>query len=240
MVVEIAKANALIRLQESLTEWMLRNGIETDTTFYHMPEWRERGEDFHNDAELVLVFEGGLYSMINYGGDTGEFDDLIESFGFSYELGYSWSMGFYPLDDYQYVVPKLPYSELLQDSRWKTKSLRVKQRAGSKCQDCGQENSLEAHHCYYLKEHLPWEYPLDAFRCLCEQCHEQRHKEEVRMRFFLARFSQTQLHRMRKGIENAIYQHAPDDVIAVLNAMGHDDAALIQAIIDLIRKRDIP
>lgn len=58
---------------------------------------------YGNDSLLVLVFDSStLHTMLNYGGDTMEFDDLVESFGFWYELGHSWNMGFYPIEGYDY------------------------------------------------------------------------------------------------------------------------------------------
>ncbi len=73
------------RLRIAIEEWLIRNDLDMDTGFYSIEEWRERNEDYLNDAELVLVYEGGLYTMLNYGCDTQEFDDYIESFGYYYE-----------------------------------------------------------------------------------------------------------------------------------------------------------
>ncbi|MDU2188411.1 MAG: hypothetical protein E7E45_10685 [Klebsiella pneumoniae] len=90
--------NNIERMKYALTEWAIKEGVFDDATFYTQREWKERGEDFHNDAVMVLVIDGsGLFHLLNYGCDTTEFEDLVESFGFFYEQGYSWSVGFYRL-----------------------------------------------------------------------------------------------------------------------------------------------
>lgn len=45
-----------------------------------MNEWRARKEDYLNDAELVLVFEGGLHTMLNFGGDTLETESRMRAY----------------------------------------------------------------------------------------------------------------------------------------------------------------
>lgn len=66
------------------------------------------------------------------------------------------------------------YSEKLKDPRWQKKRLEVLERAGWKCQCCGDEGStLHVHHLVYIKGD-PWESPDDTLECLCEECHELR------------------------------------------------------------------
>ena len=130
-----------------------------DTNFYSIGYWRKRKEDYHNDAEPVLVFEGSLHGVLNYGCDAGEFDDYIETFGYYYELGQTWNMGFYPIPVYDFTPLKGGYPQRLQDPRAKKISSIVKKRAEWKCQDCGSTNQLETHHCYYTNirdGHEPW------------------------------------------------------------------------------------
>ncbi len=204
----LEKIKALERLKHATWEWLVLHDLEMDTRFYSIEDWRVREEPYHNDADLVLIFEGSLHTILNFGGDTDVFDDLVESFGFYYELGHSWNMGFYPIDDYNYSITKDNYSVKLQDNRWKKKSLLVKKRANGQCEDCGIQNSLEAHHSYYQQAFYsfePWEYPLDSFRCLCRKCHQQRHKEEIRIRSYLSKYSTNQLIELRGALDNATY-----------------------------------
>jgi hypothetical protein len=66
------------------------------------------------------------------------------------------------------------YSELLRHPRWQQKRLGVMARDEWKCVKCGEtERDLQVHHLYYLPDHLPWEYPDDAFVTYCELCHEK-------------------------------------------------------------------
>lgn len=42
--------NNIERMKYALTEWAIKEGVFDDATFYTQREWKERGEDFHNDA----------------------------------------------------------------------------------------------------------------------------------------------------------------------------------------------
>ena len=229
------------RLRTAIEEWLIRNDLDIDTGFYSIEEWRSRDEDYLNDAELVLVFEGGLHTMLNYGGDTEEFDDYIESFGYYYEQGNSWNMGFYPIPNYNYNPLGGSYSQKLKDPKWKEKSRLVKERAGWKCQDCGSIERLETHHCYYtvMREgNEPWEYPLSALRCLCPTCHEARAKTESRMRAYMARLTNTQMTSLKEGLAHAFYWFESDAVIELLSKLGHSDEIIILAINDFLKRRN--
>ncbi|MDO3383142.1 HNH endonuclease [Gilvimarinus algae] len=229
------------RLRAAIEEWLIRNDLDIDTGFYSIEEWRLRNEDYLNDSDLVLVFEGGLHTMLNFGGDTEEFDDYIESFGYYYEQGHSWNMGFYPIPDYDYTPLGGSYSQKLRDPRWKEKSKLVKERAGWKCQDCGGTDRLETHHCYYtvMREgNEPWEYPLSALRCLCHSCHEDRAKTESRIRAYMARLTNVQMKSLKEGLDSAFYWFEPDAVIDLLSKLGHSDEKVVLAINDLLTRRN--
>jgi hypothetical protein len=231
----------LERLKAALEEWLIRNGLDTDTHFYTMSAWKTRQEEYLNDAELVLVFEGNLHAILNYGGDTEEFEDYIESFGYYYEQGHSWNMGFYPIPNYDYSPVVGSYSQKLRDERWKTKAKLVKEKAGWKCQDCGSLANLETHHCYYTSissGHEPWEYPLSALRCLCHGCHESRAKSESRMRAYLARLTTTQIDSLMHGLDHAFYWFEPDAVIELLSGLGHSDEKIHLAILNFLKRRN--
>lgn len=229
------------RLRTAIEEWLIRNELDMDTHFYSMDEWRARKEQFLDDADLVLVFEGSLHTMLNYGGDTSEFDDYIESFGYYYELGHSWNMGFYPIPDYDFRPLVGSYSQKLRDPRWQRKSKLVKERAGWQCQDCGGADRLETHHCYYTQMssgHEPWEYPLSALRCLCHNCHELRTKSESRMRAYLARLTTGQLNALRSGLDNAFYWFEQEAVLSLLSNLRHSDEKINAAVLDFLKKRN--
>ena len=74
------------------------------------------------------------------------------------------------------------YDILLQDSKWKYLSNKLKEKYG-KCQICGCKKNLQVHHKYYLKYSdtmmNPWDYPEDAFIVVCDKCHKKLHEQHV-------------------------------------------------------------
>ena len=59
-----------------------------------------------------------------------------------------------------------------RDPRWLAVARRIRERAGNKCEDCGEENeSLHVHHTFYVRDRMPWEYPDESLRCWCTFCH---------------------------------------------------------------------
>lgn len=87
------------------------------------------------------------------------------------------------------------YSELLKRHEWHKRREEIMRLAGWKCEDCGRclrgcdrceyhddgfVDHLEAHHRYYQRGKMPWDYPDIAFLCLCRECHQERTlREEV-------------------------------------------------------------
>lgn len=53
------------------------------------------------DHILSMSFEGGLYDVLNYsfGRREEEFDNIFDKYGLYYELGNSWNLSVYPIDD---------------------------------------------------------------------------------------------------------------------------------------------
>ena len=225
------------RLHDALNEWLIKNDLHGHSRFYSPEEWRLRDEAVHNNASLILVFEGNLHTFINHTGDTFEIDDFVESFGFFYELGHSWNVGFYPIDGYNFQTTPSSYKEKLQDKRWKEKSRLVKTRADNKCQDCGNSTHLEAHHCYYNYGYEPWEYPLGALRCLCRLCHEKRGKSEIRMIAYLAKLTSNQIDELRNGLTHALDFFESDAVIELLSSIGRDDKKIYRALEILLENK---
>jgi hypothetical protein len=239
----ITDSDQLNALKDALHEWLIRNELDGDIIFYSTAEWIKRGEEYLNNADLILVFEGNLYSLLNFGGDTEEFDDYIESFGFYYELGNAWNMGFYQIPDYDFTKLSGSYAQKLRDDRWRKKAALVRKRAGECCQDCGSTDRLEVHHCYYssLREgHEPWQYPLSALRCLCRSCHISRARSEMRMRAYLARFTTDELDELRLGLDNAIYWCGIEPVIRLLGILGKKENEVQRVVSELLdRANDV-
>ena len=69
------------------------------------------------------------------------------------------------------------YSEKLKDPRWQQKRLKVMERDGWACVDCGEKKkSLSVHHSYYVTGRMPWMYPMWSLQTLCSDCHKERHE----------------------------------------------------------------
>jgi hypothetical protein len=90
------------RLRLGVYEWLVDHELDRDAKFYTRDEWKARKEPFLADSALVLVFEGGLYRVMN-GCDRdsiklyGELEQSVRGFGYFSELGHAWNMGFYAL-----------------------------------------------------------------------------------------------------------------------------------------------
>lgn len=67
------------------------------------------------------------------------------------------------------------YLEQLQTPEWKARAEQVKQRDGYKCQICGKNYILNAHHVLYEPDLLAWEYPDNYLITLCDTCHLYEH-----------------------------------------------------------------
>lgn len=126
----------------------------------------------------MITTEGELWFLLNYAFDNPQIDelqDLLLSFGFWFDIGHSWSIGIYTDEGYDDRPISTNYKDLLSDIRWKRKAAYVKEKAGYRCQDCrNAEKRMEVHHCWYRYGLAPWQYPFDALRCLCCDCHKRR------------------------------------------------------------------
>ena len=64
------------------------------------------------------------------------------------------------------------YQQKLRLPEWQKKRLEIMIRDGFKCRECGDAKStLNVDHGYYEKDRMPWEYPDESLRTLCEDCH---------------------------------------------------------------------
>jgi hypothetical protein len=223
----------LQKLVKLLKLWLIKNEIDGDTHFYSIAEWRERGEDYLNESDLVITTEGGLNFKLNYG-DTEEFDDLVNSFGYYYEMGHSWNLGFYKLEDEETVSIAKTYSQKLRDPRWIKKRDTIKERAGFKCEDCNNEQNLQVHHCYYLYDFEPWEYPYDALRCLCAQCHKKREVAERILRGNLAALKTSQLEDLTLLTNTGLYWYPEKQMFDFINCIGPDRALMKEKFEELL------
>jgi 5-methylcytosine-specific restriction endonuclease McrA len=65
----------------------------------------------------------------------------------------------------------MTYKEKLKDPRWQKKRLKIFERDGWKCTECGRtELTLEVHHLSYSFSE-PWNEPDENLQTLCFKCH---------------------------------------------------------------------
>ncbi len=215
------------KLIKSIRLYLRKNDLDNDTTLYSIEEWKERDEKYLNDSEFVIISEGGLNFILNYG-DSYEFYDLIESFGYFMEMGHSWSYGFY-FDEVlkeTHTSKNITYSEKLRDKRWQDKRNAVKEKADFKCQDCGNHKNLEVHHCYYKFGLEPWQYPIDSLRCLCSNCHKIRGKTEMELRARMADLTIEDLKVISKLIYGGMKYYPENKVLHLIKNLNLDMSKL--------------
>lgn len=88
------------------------------------------------------------------------------------------------------AIMTMTYAEKLRDPRWQKVKSDVQNRAGFRCEQCGDDRTiLNVHHTYYVKDRDPWDYPTEDLLCLCEPCHEKWHIIFDRTRRNLGRLS---------------------------------------------------
>jgi 5-methylcytosine-specific restriction endonuclease McrA len=200
-------------LVETFEEWLQIHDLDYDFWIFTRDEWRARGEEVLQKAEVVLAFENQLLSILNYTGPweiEDELQDLAHGFGYYFEMGHHWNLGFYPLDRVE-ALPShsVPYSQLLLHPRWQAKRNRILSRSGGHCEECGATQALDVHHCYYRYGRLPWQYPDGALLSLCRDCHARRGKSELRFRMFMTRLRTDALEQIRtdsRDKANAVLQ----------------------------------
>jgi hypothetical protein len=68
------------------------------------------------------------------------------------------------------------YQEALFSAEWIAFSSSIKDRDNFICRSCNKNIApLHAHHRYYVRDRLPWEYPDSAVITLCSRCHAKAH-----------------------------------------------------------------
>lgn len=190
-------------LKEVFTEWLQIHDLDYDFWVYSGNEWSKRCEGVLKDAIVVIAFENQLVNLLNYSESWDveeELQDLAAGFGFYFEMGNHWNIGFYPLTDAERIPSgSQTYSKLLTHSNWKAKRQRIISRSAGRCEQCEKDTkSLEVHHCYYRYGRLPWQYPDGSLLALCRNCHNLRGKTELRFRMFMTNLKVDDLEQIRE------------------------------------------
>ena len=116
---------------------------------------------------------------------------------------------------------KYGYSEKMKDPRWQKKRLEVFERDEFTCQKCfDDESTLHVHHRYYIKDKDPWDYPLDAFVTLCEECHKNERQnrsvaEEALIAALKQKFLTEEIDTLTSGFRDMPILHIPEVVASV-------------------------
>lgn len=203
--------NQIDVLREVFEEWLMINKFDYDYWVYSKEEWKRKEDDrIWGEPELVFIFES-FYDYINgycqIEGLQKELDALFEGFGFYMSWEDYQVCGFYPLENYEeplYINPS--YQTLLSDKRWQKKRERILERCFGICENCGAINEfIEVHHCYYRYGRYPWQYPDQSLLGLCQQCHKERHKIELKWRIFQPQLKNKEISNLQNFIKNFIY-----------------------------------
>ena len=90
----------------------------------------------------------------------------------------------------------MTYAQQLRHPKWEQRRLQVIEKAGSRCECCGNfgindgetsEVRFEIHHGYYTPGLMAWEYPDDVLYCLCPECHKDVQESMERAQYELAK-----------------------------------------------------
>jgi hypothetical protein len=102
------------------------------------------------------------------------------------------------------------YKKLLRDPRWQKKRLKVLERAGWKCERCGNgEEELHVHHTFY-DGRKPWKYPKTSLECLCKACHNAEHDESTSKVHDAEHDESTYAFNSKEAILDTILENNPD------------------------------
>tara|TARA_R110000868_G_scaffold172509_1_gene408379 strand:+ start:435 stop:965 length:531 start_codon:yes stop_codon:yes gene_type:complete len=95
------------------------------------------------------------------------------------------------------------YKDLLQDDRWKRKSLKIRNRDFHTCQHCGVKGvELHVHHKRYYAGKKPWDIEDEYLITLCYSCHNKEHKGKSLSSFVVKnKHKQDKLDKKRKRRE---------------------------------------
>ncbi len=214
-------------MREVFTEWLHIHDLDHDFWFFTPEKWNQHCEDYLSDAKLMMSFDNQLVAIFNYTGPwevEEELQELAGGFGFWFEFGNHWNIGFYELEDWPELPPlSASYGTLLKDARWREKRERIVKRCKGECENCNKKIALDVHHCYYRWGRYPWQYPDAALLALCRSCHKQRQDVELRFRTFMPRLKTDEIVTLQSTIDNNLYWLDRARFFEFLRKMPHDD-----------------
>lgn len=106
-------------------------------------------------------------------------------------------------------MAKPTYYELLKHPKWQEKRLRIMERDGFKCLECGSnDTTLNVHHGYYRKGAEPWDYEDETLHTLCEGCHK---KAEILRAELYRKIGELRQEGVARLLESEILKQDSDD-----------------------------
>jgi len=129
------------------------------------------------------------------------------------------------------------YTEKFKDPRWQRKRLEILERDNWCCQRCYDDTKiLHIHHCFYEKNHDPWDYPNDSLITLCEDCHENEkenrpYTEKWLLRILRKLFRENSLDELVDGFNHMELLALPE-VVASVYAWAIENPNIQRELID--------
>ena len=81
------------------------------------------------------------------------------------------------------------YTDQLKLPKWQQRRLRIFERDGFACSQCGDtESELQVHHKDYFPGAKAWEYPDCDLVTLCKKCHSKENEREAYEKYLLQSF----------------------------------------------------
>lgn len=93
--------------RRAMSRWIDWHNVRSDVGYYSADDWKRRGEKYGEGAPIHMTIEGPLNHILNYP-ESEEDDDIGSDFyafaddlGYRPEMGYAWSVHFYPKEGTQ-------------------------------------------------------------------------------------------------------------------------------------------
>lgn len=92
------------------------------------------------------------------------------------------------------------FADKFKDPRWLRRRAEIIAAADYQCQDCGATDTLEVHICYFEQGREPWDYPDEAYRCVCADDRAIRRPLEKELRQIFACFTSSELDAVHRAL----------------------------------------
>jgi len=108
------QANKTAKAANEIWAWIVKNDLHGDAQLYSADQWKARKERWGRDSLFTIITEGPLYDLLNsyYSHPYADrlrrqLGQIMKKNGVYYELGFAWSMHFYPIPATRRKVARL-------------------------------------------------------------------------------------------------------------------------------------